>query len=243
MLNRKELFHRDLPSEEQKANTNDNPTEQPQPTENSVANDTRYIRNPRPRILSNDFVAAQNSTGSNRRNLITDPVVNPNVNRRGGSQKKDTCNTVKIVKGKSLTIKSEKEVIDGKFKEKKSSPNNNQNAKVSTESDSSADSNKRLKFIKDLVTLDENGKPKSVLPGSSCCKNRTDKNSQNAQVKLVSNNLNWLGPIKLTNTKNDNSEGPMLNQLFNNLDNRGDSKVNTNLPTVNDFQNKKLFTM
>lgn len=221
MLNRKELFHRDLPSEEQKTNTHANSTESNQPVESNVIGDTRYIRNPRPRILSNDFVGTQNNTGSNRRNLITDPSANINLNRRGGSQKKDNCNTVKIVKGKSLAIRSEKEVMDGKYKEIKPGSNNNQNTKASNDSDGSADSNKKLKFIKDLATPDENGKTKAVLPGSSCCKKRPNQNPQNAQVKLVSN-----------------LDGPTFNQLFSNTENRADSKLDSNLPAVNELQNK-----
>jgi len=73
---------------------------------------------------------------------------------------------------------------------------------------------------------------------------RPDHNIQNAQVKVVSsNNLNCLGPIKVTNNKNEPIERPMFNQLFSNTENRLDSKNESNLPLVNDAQNKKMFTL
>ena len=169
MLNRKELFHHDLPSEEAKAANATTNSEARQPTENNNT-ENRFVRNTRPRILSNDFVGTQNPAGSNLRNLINEGANSTNMNRRGGSQKNETCKTVKIVKGKSLTIKSEKEVLDGKYKETKSGINKDQNNKGANESDGSSDSNKQIKLNKELAGADYDFKSKTLLPGSSCHK-------------------------------------------------------------------------
>jgi len=170
MLNRKELFHRDLRTEEAKAANAAQNQETVQPVEPPTNTETRFVRNTRPRILSNDFVGTQNTTGSNRRNLINEAANNTNLNRRGGSQKNDTCNTVKIVKGKSLTIKSEQEVLDGKYKESKAGVTKDQKAKGSSDSDGSSGSDKQLKLCKDLANANQDNKSKGILPGSSCYK-------------------------------------------------------------------------
>lgn len=177
MLNRKELFHRDLPTEEAKAvNSTPNADALP-PTEAAQAADNRFLRNNRPRILSNDFVGNQNTTSSNRRNLIHEGPTTTTLNRRAGSQKSDNCKTVKIVKGKSLTIKSEQEVLDGKYKDAKHVEGSNQNTKAANESDGSTDSHK---IAKDLPSIDNEGKNK-----------RNEHLIHNAQVKVVnSSNLN-----------------------------------------------------
>lgn len=167
MLNRKELFHHDLASEEAKAAANANQNETRQPTEAPATNEPRFQRTVRPRILSNDFMGNQNIANSNRRSIINDGVSNTHLSLRPVNQNKDTCKTVKIIKGKSLTIKSEKEVLDRNYKEPKAGSNKDNNAKGNNDSNSSSDSTKQLKFAKDLASTESNEKSKTLLPGSS----------------------------------------------------------------------------
>ena len=167
MLNRKELFHRDLPSEEAKAAANQAQAEQRQPAEPTNTTENRFQRTVRPRILSNDFMGTQNMASSNRRSIINDGPNNTHLNLRPVNQNKDACKTVKIIKGKSLTIKSEKEVLDRKYKEAKTGSNKDNVAKGCNDSNSSSDSHKQLKYAKDLGANDNNEKSKTLLPGSS----------------------------------------------------------------------------
>jgi hypothetical protein len=244
MLNRKELFHRDLPSEEAKAAAASANNEVRQPAEPTSNNDTIFQRNARPRILSNDFMNTQSITSSNRRSIINEGPNNTHINLRTVNQNKDVCKTVKIIKGKSLTIKSEKEVMDGKYKDTKTGSNKDNNAKGCNDSNSSCDSNKQLKHTRDLAGADKNEKSKTLLPGSSCYQKRNEANIQNAQVKVVgSNNFNCLGPIKVTNNGNEPIDNQMLSQMFSNTDTNIDGKLDHKMPAVNDANHKKMFTL
>lgn len=181
MLNRKELFHRDLKGEEAKTEnqapaetgTSDPPVSTAAQTRNRLNNNIQSNENAQPRTIIGLPVRESDQPATrvlNRRSWVGERAQSSQGGRLQPRVKKDQSNTVKRVKGKALEIQNEKEVINEITKDHKSEPGLYREAHPKP----------KTKVLNEFLSSDELMKreqtklnPKKedgVLPGTSCYK-------------------------------------------------------------------------